>query len=135
MGLLLVSSTVVTKFCWTPWVMVPVVAPLAKVTEIDLGGQVEKYPADEPEPAMDAVMTVVPGCSAVISLFRELMEAMAALPTMNWRVPMVLGQVGMFLIEATVDGSGHAGLGFFAWVMLAGAQSSTLVSLPFRVPE
>ena len=38
----LVSVTVVTRFCVTPWVMVPLVAPLAMVTLIDCGGQVEK---------------------------------------------------------------------------------------------
>ena len=38
----------------------PLVAPF-KVTEIDFGGQVVKYPADDPEPAIEAVMAVVPG--------------------------------------------------------------------------
>src|ERR1035438_5807369 len=61
-----VSVTVVVKFCVTPWVMVPAVLPLARVTEMDAGGQVEKYPAEEPEPATDAVMVVVPGCWAVM---------------------------------------------------------------------
>jgi hypothetical protein len=30
------------------------------------GGQVEKYPADDPDPATEAVMYVVPGNTAVI---------------------------------------------------------------------
>ena len=38
------------------------------VTEMDFGGQVEKYPAEDPEPATDAVIAVVPGCAAVIRL-------------------------------------------------------------------
>jgi hypothetical protein len=62
----LLSYAVVVKFCVTPWVMVPTVLPLARVTEMDAGGQVEKYPAEEPEPATDAVMAVVPGCRAVM---------------------------------------------------------------------
>ena len=44
----------------------PEVLPLARVIEMDFGGQVEKYPAEEPEPATEAVMAVVPGCAAVI---------------------------------------------------------------------
>ena len=62
------SITVVTRFCCTPCVTVPLVLPFARVTEIDFGGQVEKYPADEPDPATDAVIAVVPGNSAVIWL-------------------------------------------------------------------
>ena len=51
----------VVRFWVTPWAMLPEVAPLASETWIELGPQVEKNPADEPEPAMEAVMTVVPG--------------------------------------------------------------------------
>ena len=54
------------RFCVIPWVTVPLVAPF-KVTEMDLGGQVLKYPADDPEPAIEAVMAVVPGWAAVIT--------------------------------------------------------------------
>jgi hypothetical protein len=139
MGLLWVSVTVVTRFCCTPWVTVPDVWPLASVTEMDLGGQVEKYPASEPEPATDAVMTVVPGCSAVISLVSLSMEAMAAVPTENWSAPIDDGQVGICLIEVTVEGSGQAaGVGVDlagGLVTLAGAQSNTFVGLPLSVPE
>ena len=56
----------VWRFCVIPWVTVPLVAPF-KVTEMDLGGQVLKYPADDPEPAIEAVMAVVPGWAAVIT--------------------------------------------------------------------
>src|SRR5580698_471273 len=97
MMLLLVSVTVVTRFCCTPCVTVPLVSPLASVSEMDLGGQVEKYPADEPEPAMEAVMTVVPGCWAVIWFVSESIEAMDALPTLNCNTPIELGQVGIWL--------------------------------------
>ena len=85
MGLSLVSRTVVVKFWVTPWVTVPTVFPLAKVTLIDFGGQVEKYPADELPPATDAVITVVPGWSAVILTWFVVvlvtMEAMPGVPT------------------------------------------------------
>jgi hypothetical protein len=46
--------------------MVPEVPPLASVSEIDFGGQVEKKPADDPDVDKEAVMGVVPGCAAVI---------------------------------------------------------------------
>ena len=46
---------------------------IGSVTEIDFGGQVEKYPAEEPEPATEAVIAVVPGISAVIWLVTALM--------------------------------------------------------------
>jgi hypothetical protein len=66
--------------------MVPAVSPLASVTEIDFGGQVEKYPAEELEPATDAVMVVVPGCPAVIVTWLVVvlvtMEAMEDVPTL-----------------------------------------------------
>ena len=42
MALPLVSRTVVVRFCATPWVTVPEVPPLASVTLIEAGGQVEK---------------------------------------------------------------------------------------------
>ena len=61
----LMSVTVVTRFCWTPFVTVALVLPF-KLTDIECGGQVEKKPADEPEPATEAVRVVVPGCVAVI---------------------------------------------------------------------
>ena len=48
------------RFCVTPWVTVALVEPF-NVTEMDLGGHVVKYPAEDPEPATDAVMVVVPG--------------------------------------------------------------------------
>src|SRR5580698_3021037 len=111
-----VSFTVVTRFCCTPWVMVPVVSPLANVTEIDSGGQVEKYPADEPEPAIVAVMSVVPGCSAVIWLFSLLIEAIDAVPTENATGPMELGQTGICLAEVMPGGRAQASCGFAALV-------------------
>ena len=55
MVLPLVSVTVVTSVCGTPWVTVPEVAPL-RLMLIVAGGQVEKYPAVEAEPATEAVM-------------------------------------------------------------------------------
>ncbi len=55
-----VSLTVVTRFCVTPFVTVAVVFPF-NVTEMDFGGQVVKYPADDPDPAIDAETAVVPG--------------------------------------------------------------------------
>ena len=58
-----VSVTVVVRFCDTPCVTMPFVLPLARAILIDFGGQVEKYPADEDDCAMVAVITVVPGCS------------------------------------------------------------------------
>jgi hypothetical protein len=61
----LVSVTTVVRFCVVPWVMVPDVVWSARVNEIDFGGQVEKKPAEEPDPATDEVMKVVPGCPAV----------------------------------------------------------------------
>jgi hypothetical protein len=36
---------------------------------IEAGGQVEKYPAEDPDPATDAVIYVVPGSAAVITPF------------------------------------------------------------------
>jgi len=37
-----VSVTVVVRFCWTLCETVPEVCPLARVTPMDAGGQVEK---------------------------------------------------------------------------------------------
>ena len=68
------------RFCVTPWVTVALVVPF-NVTDIDLGGQVVKYPADDPEPATDAVMTVVPGCAAVITLVALFSVATEEVPT------------------------------------------------------
>jgi hypothetical protein len=52
---------------------------------MDAGGQAEKYPAEEPEPATDAVMDVVPGSSAVMVtrfvLVLVVMEATEEVPT------------------------------------------------------
>ncbi len=73
---------VVVRFCVTPWVTVPEVFPLARLSWIDAGGQVEKYPAVDDPPATDAVITVVPGASAVIWLVTGLIEAMVAVPTL-----------------------------------------------------
>jgi hypothetical protein len=58
-----------------------VVLPFARVTEIDFGEQVEKYPAEDPDPAIEAVIAVVPGNSAVIWLVSGLIDAIAAVPT------------------------------------------------------
>ncbi len=74
------SITVVTMFCCTPWVTVASVPPFS-VTEIDCGGQVVKYPADDPEPATDAVIAVVPGCCAVITLVVLFRFATLEVPT------------------------------------------------------
>src|ERR1035441_6063569 len=83
-----VSMTVVVRFCAMPCVTIPLVLPLAKARLIDFGGQVEKYPAEEAVCAMVAVMTVVPGCCAVITLVAELMVATAELPVAKLSVPM-----------------------------------------------
>ena len=64
--MLLLSMTFVVRFCGTPFVTTPFVVPSARVTLIDFGGHVEKYPAEEPDPAIDALMAVVPGALAVI---------------------------------------------------------------------
>ena len=84
----LVSVTVVVRFCETPCVNMPFVLPLAKARVIDFGGQVEKYPADEAVCARVAVMTVVPGCCAVMTLVAESMVATAELPVAKLNVPM-----------------------------------------------
>jgi hypothetical protein len=76
-----VSVTVVVSSCGTPCVTTPFVLPLASARLIDLGGQVEKYPAEEAVCAMVAVITVVPGCCAVMTLVAELIVATAELPT------------------------------------------------------
>ena len=73
--------TVVVRSWVTPWVTVPAVEPFASVTLIDAGGQVLKYPAEEPDPAMDAVMIVVPGNSAVIWFVSLLIVAIDAVAT------------------------------------------------------
>ncbi len=74
--------------------MTPFVLPLAKEILIDFGGQVEKYPADEADCAMAAVMTVVPGCSAVMTLFVGLIVATEELPLAKLSVPMELEHSG-----------------------------------------
>ena len=51
------------------------------VTEMDFGGQVLKYPAEDPEPATDAVIAVVPGCAAVITLVALFSVATEEVPT------------------------------------------------------
>ena len=50
MGLAVGIRTVVVRFCATPWVTVPEVAPLASVTLMEAGGQVEKYPPKSRSP-------------------------------------------------------------------------------------
>jgi hypothetical protein len=52
-----------------------------KVTEMDLGGHVLKYPAEDPEPATDAVIVVVPGCAAVMTLVALFSVATEEVPT------------------------------------------------------
>src|ERR1700723_606034 len=103
--------------------MVPEVAPLAKVTLIEAGGQVEKYPADEAPCPTCAVITVVPGCSAVIWLVSVLIEATAAVPTLYVSEPIVAVQSGT---EARLwpEASGQARLGEAARVIEDGAHSS-----------
>jgi len=61
--------------------MTPLVDPSERVNLIACGGHVEKYPAEEPDPAIDALMAVVPGAVAVIWLFAELRAAMVLVPT------------------------------------------------------
>ena len=88
-----VSVTTVVRFCVTPLVTVPLVLPF-KVTEMVFGGQVEKYPADDPEPATDAVIAVVPGNAAVIWLVSLLMLATELVPTAKVSTPIALLQLG-----------------------------------------
>src|SRR6185437_2831429 len=104
-GFPFVSRTVVVRFCATPCVTTPEVEPLASVTPIEAGGQVEKYPADDPDPAIDAVIAVVPGCCAVIWLFVALIEATEAVPTVKLKVPIEDSHDGT---EVTPGGSAHA---------------------------
>ena len=80
-------------FCVTPCVTVAFVLPF-KVTEMDLGGQVLKKPADEPDPAIDAVIAVVPGWAAVITLVAAFNVAVAEVPTAYDNVPIELAQTG-----------------------------------------
>jgi hypothetical protein len=84
-----VSITVVVRFCGTPCVTVPVVAPFGSVTLIEAGGQVLKYPADEADCAIDAVTTVVPGFNAVIWFDVALIVPTVELPRVKFIVPMV----------------------------------------------
>ena len=104
------SRTLVVRFCGTPCVTVPFVVPSARVRLIDFGGHVEKYPAEDPEPAIDALMAVVPGALAVIWLAFVLMVATVALPTEKLKKPIDDVQLG---IEANVcpGGTGQARLG------------------------
>ena len=87
MGLPCVSIAVVVRFCTAPCATTPFVPPLAKAMLIDLGGQLEKYPADEDDCAIVAVITVVPGCSAVMIFVVGSMEATAELPLAKLNVP------------------------------------------------
>src|ERR1700722_417419 len=89
-----VSVAVVVRFWAAPCAMTPFVLPLANAMLIDFGGQVEKYPADEDDCAMVAVITVVPGCSAVITFFVGSMVAMEPLPVAKLSVPMELEHSG-----------------------------------------
>src|SRR6185437_5725225 len=113
-----VSVTVVVRFCCTPWVMVPLVAPLARVTSMLLGGQVLKYPAEEPDPAIEAVMAVVPGFSAVIWLLVLSIFATDAVPTLKLITPIADSQVGI-CDRFVPGGNSQAGV-----VVPAGAHSN-----------
>jgi hypothetical protein len=55
--------------------------PPFNVTEIDLGGQVVKNPAEAADPATEAVTAVVPGCRAVMTFVAEFTLATEAVPT------------------------------------------------------
>jgi len=80
-------------FCVTPCVTVAFVLPF-RVTEMDFGGQVLKKPADEPDPAIEAVMAVVPGCAAVMIFVAAFRVAIAEVLTAYDRVPIELEQAG-----------------------------------------
>src|ERR1700722_4361775 len=88
MGLPSVSIAVVVRLCTAPCAMTPLVLPLAKAILIDWGGHVEKYPADDADCAMVAVITVVPGCWAVMIFVVGSMEATVELPLAKVNVPM-----------------------------------------------
>jgi hypothetical protein len=60
------------------------------------GGQVEKYPADEPEPATDAVIYVVPGSSAVITPYSSI-EAIDEVCEVYVKLPSAVEQLGYVL--------------------------------------
>jgi hypothetical protein len=106
--------------------MVPEVPPLASVNEIDFGGQVEKKPADDPDVDNDAVMGVVPGCSAVIvgwfvSVF-ALIEAIALLFTEKLRIPTAEVQDGTGVsVVATVAVPEQAAVPLESWAVVGGA--------------
>ena len=82
---------------------------------------------------MDAVIAVVPGNSAVISLVLALMLATGAVPTVKLMVPMDASQVGIEDSGTWVpfsDGSVHAArLGLPEDVIEVGAHNSYCVPL------
>ena len=80
------------RFYVTPWVTVPLVAPF-RLTLILAGGQVEKYPAVDPDPATEAVMYVVPGNTAVIWPV-SLMVAIDGFCELYERFPVTIEQLG-----------------------------------------
>jgi hypothetical protein len=76
-----------------PCVTVALVVPF-RVTEMEFGGQVLKKPADDPDPAIEAVIAVVPGCAAVIMFVAALSIAIEEVPTEYESVPIELEQTG-----------------------------------------
>jgi hypothetical protein len=88
---------------------------------MDLGGQVLKYPAEDPEPATDAVIVVVPGCAAVITLVALFRVATEAVPTEYVSAPIELEQLGT---EVTPGGNPP---GQEYCVTVGGAQNSYCV--------
>jgi len=129
----LVSVMVVTKSWVTPLVTVPVLSPFDKATEIEAGGQVEKYPAEEPDPANVAVMDVVPGKAAVMMFVVLSIEAMAELPTVKVGVPIEEVQAGIELLDVMLLGNGQASVAVEDEVMEDGAHRSAFEVVPLTV--
>lgn len=99
------SITVELRFWLTPCVTVPAVLPLASVSEIEAGGHTEKYPADDPVDEREAVISAVPGCSAVIwfvvALMDPIAELLPPLLILKFNVPMEDSQVGTGVVVVT----------------------------------
>jgi len=79
--------------------------PPFNVTDIDFGGQVVKYPADDPDPAIEAEIAVVPGCAAVITLVAAFSVATLPVLTEYESVPIELEHDGT---DVTPVGNLHA---------------------------
>jgi len=82
------------------------------------GGHVLKKPADDPEPATEAVIAVVPGCAAVITFVALFSVAIVEVLTLYVSAPIESEQLGS---EVT---PGARPPGQERFVTVEGAQSS-----------